>query len=178
MKIVFIILSFLIVACILLLFILGAISRSGKAPGLVAGRLAQCPATPNCVCSEYKDDIDHFIDPILLPQNIIFDPMSLLKNVVGDMGGAIGAEGDHYFAATFSSAIFGFMDDLEVRIDSNQNVIHLRSASRVGYGDAGVNRKRTELLKKFYNQKASEANQLLKESLQSEARMGSDGILK
>ena len=162
MKTVLIILSLLIVACVLLFFILGVISRSGKAPGLVAGRLAQCPATPNCVCSEYKDDADHFIDPILLPQNIAFDPMSLLKNVVNNMGGIIGAEGDHYFAATFSSAIFGFMDDLEVRIDPTKNVIHLRSASRVGYGDAGVNRKRTELLKNLYNQKASGANQSLK----------------
>jgi uncharacterized protein (DUF1499 family) len=176
MKTGFIILSFFVAACVSLLFILGFFSRSGKAPGLVAGRLAQCPATPNCVCSEYKDDADHFINPILLPQNIAFDPLALLKNAVGDMGGALEAEGDHYFAATFSSAIFGFTDDLEVRIDPTKNVIHLRSASRVGYGDAGVNRKRAELLKNLYNQKVSEANQSLKESPQSEARMGSDGI--
>lgn len=176
MKTGFIILFFFVAACFFLLFILGFISRAGKTPGLVAGRLAQCPATPNCVCSEYKDDTDHFIAPILLPQNIAFDQLSLLKNAVGDMGGAIGAEGDHYFTATFSSVVFGFIDDLEVRIDPTKNVIHLRSASRVGYGDAGVNRKRAELLKKLYNQKVSEANQSLKESPQSEARMGSDGI--
>lgn len=163
MKTGFIILFFFVAACVLLLFILGFISRSGKVPGLVAGRLAQCPATPNCVCSEYKDDADHFIDPILLPRNLSFDPLSLLKNAVGDMSGVIGAEGDHYFAATFSSAIFGFMDDLEVRYDPTKNVIHLRSASRVGYGDAGINRKRTELLRKIYNQKASDVNQSLKE---------------
>ncbi|MCX5870039.1 MAG: DUF1499 domain-containing protein [Deltaproteobacteria bacterium] len=178
MKTVFIILSLFIVACVLLLFVLGGISRSGKAQGLVAGRLEKCPATPNCVCSEQKDDVDHFIDPILLPQNLIFDSLSILKNAVSNMGGTIGAESDHYFVATFSSAIFGFMDDLEVRIDSTRNVIHLRSASRVGYGDAGVNRKRTELLKKLYNQKVSEANQSRKATLKSAARMGSDMISK
>lgn len=172
MKTVLIILSILIVACVLLLFILGVISRSGKAPGLVAGKLAQCSATPNCVCSEQKDDGDHFIDPILLPQNLIFDPLSILKNVVSNMGGTIGVESDHYFAATFSSTIFGFMDDLEVRIDPTRNVIHLRSASRVGYGDAGVNRNRAELLKNLYNQKVSEANQSLNASPQKRGTHG------
>lgn len=158
MKTVLIILSLFIVAGILLLFILGIISRSGKAPGLVAGRLVKCPATPNCVCSEQKDDANHSIDPIILPRSIIFDPLPILKNAVREMGGTIQVESDKYLAATFSSAIYGFMDDLEVRIDPTRNEIHIRSRSRVGYGDAGVNRKRTELLKKLYNQKVPEAN--------------------
>jgi len=172
MKIVFIILSLFIIVFILVLFVFGGISRSGKAPGLVTGRLAKCPATPNCVCSEQKDDGDHFTDPIFLPKNITFDPLSILKNVVSNMGGTIGAENDNYFAVTFSSAIFGFMDDLEVRIDPTQNVIHLRSASRVGYGDVGVNRKRVELLKKLYKQKVAEANQ----SLKATPKSGADGF--
>lgn len=162
MKTVLIILSLLIVSCVLLLSILGVISRSGKAPVLVAGSLAKCPDSPNCVCSEQKGDANHSIDPISLPQDITFDPLSILKNVVKGLGGTIRTESDHYFAATFSSAIFGFVDDLEVRIDSTQKVIHIRSASRVGYGDAGVNRKRTELLKKLYSQKVSEANRPLR----------------
>lgn len=156
MKTVLVILSLLIVSCVLLLSIFGVISRSGKAPVLVGGSLAKCPDTPNCVCSEQKNDATYFIDPIPLPQDITFDPLSILKNVVRGIGGTIRTENDHYFAATFSSAIFGFVDDLEVRIDSTQKVVHIRSASRVGYGDSGVNRKRTELLKKLYSQKLSE----------------------
>lgn len=161
MKTVFILLSCLLVACVLLLFVLGGISRTGKAPGLVAGMLAKCPDTPNCVCSEQQDDANHSIAPILLPLNITFDPLSILKNAVRDMGGTIGVEGDKYFAASFSSVIFGFRDDLEVRLDSTQNVIHIRSASRVGYGDGGVNRKRTESLRNLYNQKVTEESQSL-----------------
>lgn len=53
-----------------------------------------------------------------------------------------------YFAATFSSAFFGFVDDVEVRIDPQQALIHLRSASRIGYSDFGANRKRLDQLKK------------------------------
>ncbi|MDO8947247.1 MAG: DUF1499 domain-containing protein [Desulfocapsaceae bacterium] len=158
MKTVLIILSLLVVACVFLLFILGGISRSGKAPGLAAGSLAKCPAPPNCVCSEQKEETSHFIDPIPLSQDSTFEPLPILKNVVKNMGGTIRAESENYFAATFSSAIFGFMDDFEVRIDLTQKMIHIRSASRVGYGDAGVNRKRAELFKKLYNQKVSEAH--------------------
>ncbi|MDD3813468.1 MAG: DUF1499 domain-containing protein [Desulfocapsaceae bacterium] len=158
MKNVIIILSLFIVAGVLLLFVLGVISRSGKAPGLVAGRLARCPDTPNCVCSEQQDESNHSIAPLHLPQVITFDPLFILKNVVIDMGGTIRTEQENYFAATFTSAIFGFMDDFEVRIDSTQKMIHIRSASRVGYGDAGVNKKRTELFKQLYNQKVSKSN--------------------
>jgi uncharacterized protein (DUF1499 family) len=65
------------------------------------------------------------------------------------MGGSVQVEHDSYLAATFTSSIFGFVDDLEIRVDSERKTIHLRSASRVGHGDGGVNRKRTERLKKW-----------------------------
>jgi uncharacterized protein (DUF1499 family) len=78
------------------------------------------------------------------------------------MGGSIQAENENYLAATFSSTIFGFVDDLELRIDPVQKVIHIRSASRVGYSDAGVNRKRIALLRKTYHRNAAAADQPLK----------------
>ena len=158
MKTVFIALSILMVAFIVLLFNFRAISKAGDASGLVEGMLSKCPNKPNCVCSEYKDDANHYIDPISIPQNITFDTFSLLKNVIQDMGGNVHIKSDNYLAATFTSAIFKFVDDLEIRIDSTQKVIHIRSASRVGYSDMGVNKKRTELLKKLFNNKVSEAN--------------------
>jgi len=158
MKTVFIALSILMVAFIVLLFNFRAISKAGDASGLVEGMLSKCPNKPNCVCSEYKDDANHYIDPISIPQNITLDTFLLLKNVIQDMGGNVLIENDNYLAATFTSAIFKFVDDLEIRIDSAQKAIHIRSASRVGYSDMGVNKKRTELLKKLFNNKVSEAN--------------------
>ena len=159
MKTVLIILSLLSGAFIILLFILGGISRSGKAPGLVAGSLSGCPDKPNCVCSEHQDAASHYIDPVIVLQNITPDPMPVLKKTIRDMGGKLQAESEYYLAATFSSTIFGFVDDLELRIDPARQVIHMRSASRVGYSDAGVNRKRTELLKKTYHMNAFGADQ-------------------
>jgi len=160
MKTVFIILSILIVAFIFLLFNFKTISKAIEATGLVEGILSKCPNKHNCVCSEHKDDASHYIDPIIIPQNITLDTFSLLKNTIQEMGGTIQIESDNYLAATFTSAIFKFVDDLEIRIDSTQKVIHIRSASRVGYSDMGVNKKRTELLKKLFNKKVSEANKL------------------
>jgi uncharacterized protein (DUF1499 family) len=161
MKIALIILAFAIVAFIILFFILGVISKSGRAPALVGGMLSKCPNRPNCVCSEQTDDINHYIDPIIIPQDITFDTLPILKSVILGMGGTINAERENYIASTFSSLIFGFVDDFELRIDSIQKVIHMRSASRVGYSDSGVNKKRTELFKKLYNKKVSEATQSL-----------------
>jgi len=161
MKTVSIILPILIVTFIVLLFNYREISKAGEAPGLVEGILSKCPNKRNCVCSEHKDDANHYIDPIILPQNNTVDTFSLLKNVIQEMGGNVQVESCDYLAATFTSAIFKFVDDLEIRIDSTQEVIHIRSASRVGYSDMGVNKKRTELLKKIFNNEVSGANKSL-----------------
>ena len=155
MKTALITLFFLIVAVVVLFFILGVISKSGKAPGLIDGRLSKCPDKPNCVCSEQKTD-KHYIEPAIIPEHITFDTYPALKSAIQEMGGSVQTENDDYLSATFSSAIFGFMDDLEIRIDSLQKVIHIRSASRVGHSDMGVNRQRAELLKKRYLKKVSE----------------------
>jgi len=158
MKTALVTLSVLMLALIVLFFILGVMSKSGKAPGLTEGRLSQCPDKPNCVCSEPGNDAGHSIEPIRIPGNSTLEPLSVLKQVIRDMGGTVQAESDDYLAATFSSPVFGFVDDLEIRVDAPQSVIHVRSASRVGHSDMGVNRKRTELLGKLYINKASDAS--------------------
>ena len=139
----------LILLVIATLFVLGFMSKSGEAKGLVEGRLSQCPQKPNCVCSEFKADTDHFIEPLAISSEDTADVMARLAAVIRKMGGTIQQGKDNYLAATFTSGIFKFVDDLEIRIDRGTNLVHLRSASRVGYGDRGVNRHRIEQLKKF-----------------------------
>jgi uncharacterized protein (DUF1499 family) len=161
MKTVFIILPIVIVIFIVALLNYRGISKAAEAPGLVEGILSKCPNKRNCVCSEHKDDAYHYIDPIIIPQNSTVDTFTLLKDVIRKMGGNVQVESCDYLAATFTSAIFKFVDDLEIRIDSTQEVIHIRSASRVGYSDMGVNKKRTELLKKLFNNEVSKADKPL-----------------
>ena len=150
LKIIAIITITLILLIIATLFVLGFMSKSGEANGLVEGRLSQCPDKPNCVCSEFKADTDHFIEPLAISSEDAADVMTRLVSVIREMGGTIRQEKDNYLAATFTSAIFRFVDDLEIRIDRESNLIHLRSASRVGHGDRGVNRHRIEQLKRSF----------------------------
>ena len=63
------------------------------------------------------------------------------------MGGDLVVDESSYLTATFRSRVFGFVDDLEIRFDTEMPIIHLRSASRVGYSDRGVNRKRVKRLR-------------------------------
>ena len=129
-------------------------SQSDEANGLVGDRLTQCPDTPNCVCSEFKQDAVHSIDPLVISAGDAAQIMVRLKTIIREMGGSIHAEKADYLAATFTSSIFRFVDDLEIRIDSGQKMVHLRSASRVGHGDGGVNRNRVERLKNLFHSSA------------------------
>lgn len=153
MKKLFTILAIFIIAIPILFFILGYLSKSGKAVGLVNGQLAQCPASPNCVCSEYPNDPGHVSEPIIIPQNASNDTLIILKETIQKLGGIVENETDTYLAATFSSKIFRFVDDVEIRVDATQNVIHVRSASRAGYGDVGANRERVEAIRELFTQK-------------------------
>ena len=155
MKIILIIVPILIVSAFIGFFILGLMSQSGEARGLVGGKLTKCPDKPNCVCTEFNADVDHYIDPVGFSQTTTAEVLSRLKNSIEEMGGSIRTENDNYLAATFTSSFFRFVDDLEIRVDMEQKMIHLRSASRVGHSDRGVNKKRIERLKNLYKMKIS-----------------------
>lgn len=59
-----------------------------------------------------------------------------------------------YLHAEFSSALFGFVDDVEFVVDENEQAIHVRSASRTGYWDMGVNRARVESIREQFRRAA------------------------
>lgn len=128
----------------------GRVSRSGEAPGLSGGVLSPCPGSPNCVCSEHRQDSEHYIEPFEVRGGDISRAMKNLVEVIRELGGNVEAEGENYVAATFSSSVFGFVDDVEIRADAQAEVIHVRSASRVGRSDLGANRKRVELIRQRF----------------------------
>ena len=151
-RLVSIIIAIAILLVLAYLTYLGQKSGSGRAAGLVDGKLSACPDKPNCVCSEYPDDISHAIEPIAIGDISGADALKKLKNIIQAQGGKISTARENYFAATFSSALFGFIDDLEIRIDIENGVIHLRSASRVGTSDLGANSRRVDMIKKLYRE--------------------------
>jgi len=130
--------------------ILGRASGSGSAPGLVAGILAPCPDKPNCVCSEFPEDTAHYIAPLAYSGMRPEDAWSQIPPIIAALGGEVVSSDDNYIAATFSSRIFGFVDDVECRLEPSQNRIQIRSASRVGHSDFGVNPRRVEKMTRLF----------------------------
>ena len=142
----------LLLAVVIYFFVLGNRSKSGEAQGLSAGELAQCGSKPNCVCSEHNEKDDFYIEPLVFKPEAA-DPLATMKTVIQEMGGEVVNEADDYLATTFTSGIFRFVDDVEVRLDKKNSVLHIRSASRVGHSDMGANRKRLEELRGLFAQK-------------------------
>ena len=122
----------------ILFFLLGLWSQKGKPKGLVNGRLAECPDSPNAVSSEPGTQPEKVVKPL---QAGLEEVMAAIKKT----GGVITSHRDDYLSATYMSSVFKFVDDVEVRTDGA--VCHIRSASRVGYSDRGANRKRVAAIR-------------------------------
>lgn len=74
-------------------------------------------------------------------------------NVLGDMDRTkVEIEEDHYIHTVVTTKVLKFKDDVEFYFDPDERVIHFRSASRVGYSDFGVNKKRMQEISKKYEQ--------------------------
>ena len=121
----------------------------GKRPthlGVRDGRLAACPSSPNCVCSADCDST-HSIEPLRFtdsPEEAWRRLESVLANLRRTQ---IVANRDGYLHAECSSFLFRFVDDVEFLLDREGKKIHVRSASRAGRGDLGVNRARVETIR-------------------------------
>jgi uncharacterized protein (DUF1499 family) len=111
--------------------------------GIKDGKLAPCPSTPNCVSSQGSDKT-HAIEPLLFTGNVTGAHAALRTIILSMKRSQIITDTDIYIHAEFTSAIFRFVDDVEFWFDENAKVIHVRSASRIGSSDLGVNRERVE----------------------------------
>ena len=154
MEKVIIIVVAIVIVIVIALFVLGYRSQTGEAPGLVDGRLQACPNTPNCVSSEFESDADHYIEPITLLNDDASWVMPRLKATVEKLGGNVRSESNKYLSATFTSSIFRYVDDFELRLDAATNTVHVRSASRVGRSDLGANRERVERFRTAFQSQA------------------------
>jgi uncharacterized protein (DUF1499 family) len=159
MKILSIIITAAVVAILALFVVLGRVSKSGQAPGLITGKLSPCPDNPNSVNSELQGDAKHHIKPLPVMLEDVALAWDLLRQAVQESGGAIIADSGDYLAAEYTSTVFGFVDDLEARLDSEAGVINVRSASRVGKSDFGVNAGRVEAIRKRFAAKQQAAGE-------------------
>ncbi|MES2624498.1 MAG: DUF1499 domain-containing protein [Pseudomonadota bacterium] len=104
--------------------------------------LAPCPPEPNCVNSDSMPTDSHFIVPISDTDGTRW---AKLVATVGKMEGAqLVLSTDNYAYFTFTTKLFGFMNDVEFYRRPAAGLIAIRSASRVGMLDLGTNRRRLE----------------------------------
>ena len=121
-----------------------------KAGDPARAALADCPDMPNCVSSQATDSA-HAVAPLRYEASAI----QRLRTIVSAMPRTrVVSATDDYLHVEFTSAILRFVDDVEFHIDTAQRVIHVRSASRVGRYDFGVNRRRVEAIRLAFDRDA------------------------
>lgn len=127
------------------------IACSGERPadlGFIAGtqNLRACPESPNCVSNDATDE-EHAIDPLALAAapnvawQAVHEALSSMPRmqIVTDTGS--------YLHAEQTSRLMRYVDDLELALKPDEGIIAVRSASRLGHSDLGVNRERVEALR-------------------------------
>jgi uncharacterized protein (DUF1499 family) len=121
---------------------------SGTRPkdlGFRDGQFKACSWKPNCVSSTAdRNDATHYIAPLKLTDDVGADWRKLRAHVANIRNAAVVLEHPGYIQVEFKSEKLGFVDDVEFAIDHKTNVIQVRSASRLGVRDFGVNRTRVE----------------------------------
>jgi len=117
--------------------------------GVDNGELMPCPKTPNCVNSQTENE-EHYIKPIHFTGTKQEAKGLLLQILESEKQAKILIAQENYIRVEFTSTLFRFVDDVEFYFPKRQageTVIHIRSASRVGYSDLGANRKRIERIR-------------------------------
>jgi uncharacterized protein (DUF1499 family) len=139
---------------VVLLAMLSFFSRKPDNLGVRNGALADCPATPNCVCTQCNDP-EHRMEPLHFtgaPEEALERLLAIVNSMPRSK---IVTAGERYFHAEFTSRLFRFVDDVEFLIDPETKAIHFRSASRVGRSDLGVNRQRLEEIRRMFDEKSA-----------------------
>ena len=122
---------------------------SGKRPndlGVRNGLLKAAPDSPNAVTSQAASDY-HRIEPLRY-KGPAEPAMAALKSIIESTPRtSIVEERADYLYVEFTSRLIGYVDDVEFYFPPDEQIIHVRSASRLGYSDLGANRKRIETIR-------------------------------
>jgi uncharacterized protein (DUF1499 family) len=151
---IFILVMVLVLAVSTIVILIRFISSQSK-PSLSLGikengELQACPDSPNCVSSfaPVSDDVHNISAVKVNDEQEWNDLKTKIKNYFNSQKRySLQQESVNYFYYTQKSALFGFVDDLEILFLPETKELHFRSSSRLGYSDMGVNRKRVEQIK-------------------------------
>ncbi|MBB86894.1 MAG: hypothetical protein CMP06_06285 [Xanthomonadales bacterium] len=120
-----------------------------KSLGVDDGQLARCPRAPKCVSSQATSR-RHAIAPLPMRGSVQASMQRLVDLLLEWPEAELITEQPGYLHAEFTTSLLGFVDDVEFAPAPNENVIHVRSCSRLGYSDLGTNRSRVESIRDAY----------------------------
>jgi uncharacterized protein (DUF1499 family) len=152
MRVALVVLAVLALGYFGLLAYLGAASRRPRPTTPIAardGELRPCRRTTNCVCSQPGCG-GRQVEPLAFGGPAEAAMERLAATLVALPGVRVVERDGGYLRAEARSRVFGFVDDFEARPDPATGVIHVRSASRVGISDRGVNARRVTLVRERF----------------------------
>ena len=128
-----------------------------KGLGAPAGKLRPCPGEKNnCVCSQYRQSETFLGKDYVQPLPYAGEPGDAMTKVIAVLmqqpNCRIVTNTKQYIHAEFESPALGFVDDVEFALSISEQVIHVRSASRLGLSDFGVNRNRVRELREAFDE--------------------------
>jgi uncharacterized protein (DUF1499 family) len=135
------------------LFVFSCAACANPGPGDLGvkdGMLPSCPARPNCVSSQ-SVDVRYRIEPLRYTTSLHDAQEKLLTILRSMQRTTIIVREDDYIHATSASFLFRFVDDVEFYFYAEEKTIHVRSASRLGYYDFGVNRRRVDHIRNYFS---------------------------
>lgn len=139
--------SQILIPVLLVIAIAGILQpESPDAADRIPDSLKECPGSPNCVSSEPADP-KHRVDPFRLKGDPAKSWPAIIRVVRSMPRTEVVSATDQYIRTECKSRIFRFVDDLELLLKPAAGIVSVRSASRSGYYDFGVNRKRIEYLR-------------------------------
>jgi len=116
--------------------------------GVENGKLAPCPKSPNCVSTQSEDE-RHGIEALPFRGSRV-DTLAAILRVVERMPRTkVVTQREDYVHVEYRTKM-GFVDDVEFYFEEENRIVHFRSASRLGYSDMGLNRRRMEEFTAFY----------------------------
>ena len=113
-------------------------------------KLKPCPESPNCVSSQSSDKA-HYIQPIAFTDSATVALQQMKKIILTLPRTRLVSENKQSLHVEFKTRFMNYVDDVEIIIDDANKEMHIRSASRTGYSDFGVNRRRVEQIRKTFS---------------------------
>jgi uncharacterized protein (DUF1499 family) len=127
-----------------------SISLMSKPIGLNKGNFTPCNNRWNCALTQRVNGQQPSLDPIYYTGSRK-NAIDLLKDVLAQFERVnLILESDNYLHVTVTSKVWKFIDDVEFYFPEGENVIHMRSASRVGKHDLGVNKRRLKKIRRLF----------------------------